>query len=450
MTVRNLALAALALLAACTREAPPGDPAKAESYALNVLVEPATGGPLQRLDLPAAALVAARTSALADVRVFDAFGRPMSAARIDTPDTAQLSSHAVRVWMVEGSAAIAAERQLEITLGDGTVARVGKSDPSRPATTIAALLDTRALSDPAMRLELDVGLPAQQPVTFALQSSADLKSWQDEAEQVLFRPGDSDEALGGSRIDLGGASLSGRFLKVSWAVEGGSPGSVAVHGARVVTSRIWRGGRFSIEADGLVAEDLHTLRFDNPARLPFAAVELVGAPDSGVVPVKLYARNNKEAPWVPLGGAVLRGAADPAQIELGGSGLNQFRLVADARTAGFSAPPKLYVQLEPASLAVRFDGTPPYRLVAGLAGAPPTYLSAEELALGLASQVANLPTAKLAAGPLPQLSLAPAGKDSAFGGTRSVLWLALLTGVAVLVFAVWRLMRGNTAVPAKD
>ena len=56
--MRGFVVALAALLAtACTEQAPP-DPAKAESYAVQIAVTPAAGGPLQRVPLPAAASVA--------------------------------------------------------------------------------------------------------------------------------------------------------------------------------------------------------------------------------------------------------------------------------------------------------------------------------------------------------------------------------------------------------
>ena len=80
--MRGFVVALAALLAtACTEQAPP-DPAKAESYAVQIAVTPAAGEPLQRVALPAAALMAAKSQGLVDVRVFDGRGRALPAALI--------------------------------------------------------------------------------------------------------------------------------------------------------------------------------------------------------------------------------------------------------------------------------------------------------------------------------------------------------------------------------
>jgi hypothetical protein len=112
--------------------------------------------------------------------------------------------------------------------------------------------------------------------------------------------------------------------------------------------------------------------------------------------------------------------------------------VADARTAGFATMPRLTLEYAEVVLLTRFSGQPPYRLAAGLATAPRSLLASADIIPG---NPAEAPRARVTAGPVPALDLAPERDVGPLGGRKAVLWLALLAGVGILVFAVLRLLR---------
>jgi hypothetical protein len=52
-----------------------------------------------------------------------------------------------------------------------------------------------------------------------------------------------------------------------------------------------------------------------------------------------------------------------------------------------------------------------------------------------------LPLAAVETGPVPVVDIAPAQTGGPFAGRKAALWLSLLAGVGILVFAVLRLLR---------
>ena len=432
----HLAAAASVCLAACS-QSPPPDPGKAESYAVRLEVTPAKGLPEQRIALPASALAVLQSPELADLRLFDGNGRSLPLALAAALTGTEQAGADVRVYPVIGAAA-SATTGVALTVGPDNVARVsGVSAPGREGRPIAALLDTRQLVDPAVAVTLDADLPLNQPVTFTLESSADLTSWEPLGEKVLFRTDAAGGQLEAGRFALPGVTIKDRYLRASW----GDARNVAVRGARVLTARPGAPERFAIAATAPTLVAARELRFDLPFAGPLAALRIDPAQGEGVLPVQIAARDNSEAPWTPLAAATLRqpGAAGNV-VELGGTAHREYRLTADERTPGFAAPPKVQLIFAPVELAAQFSGRPPFVLAAGLRGAPSTLLAADDIAPG---GTAALASARIAAGPVPTIDIAPAAATGERSRQKTVLWAVLLAGVAVLGLAVMRLMRGR-------
>jgi hypothetical protein len=449
MSERKLVLALLVLAVTSCNHAPRPDAAKPEDYALQLPLEPAAGGSLQRLTLPAAALVALKRADLGDVRVFDARNKVVPLALLeDRADEAQHST-SVPVYPVVGPAGALDGSGLSIRIEDNRVARVVTVDSSAPpanstATPTAVLLDTHALREPANAIALDADIPVGQPITLTLVTSANLKEWEPLAEKVLFRPADGEALLGGGKVALPGVDLHDRYVGISW----GGASRVTLKSASVSTSAAAPPARIAVAARTVPLADAHELRFDLPDTARLAAIRLTETGPDGVIPVKLYGRDHVEDPWAPLAAATLRPGTGGNLIELSGPPMASYRLEANSRTAGLSAAPKLELLFEPVELLVALSGMPPYRLTVGQAAASASYLTLTEIApqVNLA-KLAGLPQARLAAPsePPPLVALQAGAADGAFEPRKLVLWVALLLGTLVLAFAAIRLLRGTAA-----
>lgn len=437
MMLRPLVLAGLVLLTACGKGTAP-DPARPDAYAGQWTVEPAPGNSAeQRLVVPPAALLALRTSDLGDLRLFDATGRALPFACLkEAEERSQLVT--VPSYPVRASAA-PRESGVAIAIGPDKVARVvGLAGDPGGERQVATLVDTRALDRPALAVELAVDLPQGQPVTLSVAASRDLKTWETVGEKTLFRTDAAGNQLEAARVPLGGIAVKDRYLRVSWDRADG----VAVTGARMVLGLANARPPLVLATRGARLEGAHEVRLSLPMRhLPDAlVVNLAG--NEGVVPVRLYSRSSPEVAWQPMIAATLRSGAGAAnRLPLDGALGAEFRIEADRRTAGFAAVPQIKVELGEVVMLGRFNGQPPYRLAAGLDNAPRSLLnSADILPRG---DPAKLPEALVRAEAAPVVDIAPADNGGPFSGRKAVLWVVLLVGVAVLAFAVQRLLRRN-------
>lgn len=449
MTMRKFACAVLALaLSACGTQAP-RDPARPESYAVTLPVSPAPGDGPQRLAVPARALVALARRDGGDLRIFDARGRAMPVALLRRSAPAVKAQAPVPVYPVIGAARadlssgmtlrLEGSGQVRIAGLEGAVDGGGGGD-----AVVGALLDTRAIADPASAIVLDADLPRGVPVTFALSSGGNLRDWSTLGEKVLLRVGAGPGVLGDGRIELGGAALKQRYVLVEWSAANGRDGEVAVKGARVETARAGEAARIAVRAGPPALPEPRVALFSVPFATPLAGVRVRIAGGDGVLPVTLSGRATAEAPWQPLATATLRSddRARGVVIATGDGGWRHYRLEADKRTPGFSAPPSLELLLAPVELAVRFEGQPPYRLAAGLADAPVTFLTARELAPGgKAEALATLPLARSDAAAPPVVTVDPAALDQGQQTRKFVLWAVLALGTLVLGYAALRLLR---------
>lgn len=443
-----LACCAAVLLASCGSGSD-ADPAKASSYRATMSVEPAAGGGLQHLVLPAKALISLQRDDLADVRVFDGKGRALPLVPLDAGASADVtrSSTPVAVFPIVGPAGSLQLSGVTLRIDAGNEARIigidGRigRDEGDASAIVGTLLDTRAVREPVVAVDLDVAIPAGQPITFALERSADLKTWQPLAERVFFRSEGSTEVLGGPAIALPPVTLQGQYIRVTWTAASPLVAPVGIRAARVSASRRARPQRVAVPTTAPERVDAHDLRFATAFAAPVVAVRLGDVDGASVIPVKAYGRNGREEPWSLLGAGVVRHGE--ALVELRGSRFGSYRIDADERTGGFERAPKLHLLFEPVGLAVQFDGVPPYTLAAGLASAPNTYLTMREvLPDGQQLDLAKLPEARIEGddGKVPVIALAGDGNDRLAPRTL-ILWLVLVLAVVVLGLAVFRLSR---------
>lgn len=431
----SLVVLALLQLAGCGRQEKSAEP-KEDDFALSLKVE-ADGAKVQRLDLPAAALVTIRRPDKGDLRVVDAQGRSLSMAFIE-PDAVIESKVQLSAIPFDSSKGKSINTPVSVHVEqDGSSVRV-ESGGGEEADEIGVLFDTRSVKESAVGISLEAELPKQKPVTISIAAGDDLKSWEPLAEQILFRPGNGHGLLGGSRIELPSADLRGRYLRVSAQ---GEP-RLAISGATLFTSSIPCTQPVIVSAKGLGLTDAHSLAFTLPNGIMPAALRVTMTGNDGVIPLRLLGRDNAEAPWTPLAIASLQQGSAGVLMTTGEQTLHMLKLEADPRSAGFSTVPKVELQYAPITLAVAFNGAGPYRLLVGNSKAKPAVFALQEIT----NAPDRLAQAKVVGARTDvAVELTQTGQDTKLSPRVIALWAALLVGVALLAYAAIRLMRANNA-----
>lgn len=437
-----LPLPLLLVLAACAAEEAP-EPKKQDEYAQVLALAPKANDKLGRVVLPAAANAEIVRSDLGDVRIFDAKGRKLSLALAynRSGESTLLKAHDLAaIPLREGADGTAVPVPIDITASDVPSAS-GPSDAAEATSQrVAVLIDTRGLTLPIAGMELAAQLPKQVPVSFTLESTADLKTWEPLAEKVLLRPGNDPEVLGQSRIALPGVSLKDRYVRISWAA---GP-DIAVSGAKVLEALERPPARVDLETSGAQLSNAHELRFSPQIAIPIAAVKLELTGSDGIVPVQLLGRTDASQPWGLLANGTLKQGEGPISLELSGASLGEYRIVADPRSAGFSKVPDVTLTIEPITIFAAFNGEAPFNLAVGHPDAKPAWFDPADFgtpsdlrrAWRLSAQVES-------AGEAAVIKLAPAAPEQPFYAGKIALWAAFLLAAMVLTFAAWRLVRNQ-------
>lgn len=407
-----------------------------DDFALGIPVQPAPGPSIQRIDLPLSAILALKREDMGDIRVFDRASRPLSIALHGARLEEQAQRFAAVPFGSTGAAASGAGGTVSVQVrqSGGTVT-VDTGTPTAPGGDEAVLVDTRKVAQPAVALVLDAVLPARKPVQVSVSVSDDLGTWQPLAERVLFSPDEGGSVLGGGRIALSGALLKDRYLRIAWLRSTGA----RVSGVTLYTTAIPPAPRIVVTTRGLALQDSRTAPFTVPTAASPVAVTVSLTGRDGTVPVQLLGRKMPEAPWTPLAFGTLRQGGSATTLEVGEPGIRQFMLRADARSAGFSRPPRIDLQFAGIGLIAAFNANGPYRLAVGNKAAVPSFLQAGDLLV----QGAAIPVARLDNGPTPAPMDVGPSKELPFGLSpmKLALWAILLVGVGLLALAALRLLK---------
>lgn len=450
------------------------DAGNPKAYAVRIPVTLAPDAPLQRLLVPAEALVRLQSAGYGDLRLFNAAGQPvpMALANVAAETAAQEQQVKLTAYPILGAAGAAGLEGLSLRIEERQGRRVVQLNNSGANTTgaaspqkvLGALLDTRTVNAPAARLTLDADLPAGQPVSFDVQASKDLKNWRPLADTVLYRADASAPAasLGDNSMALSMAELKDHYLRVTWG-----DAAVTLRGATLVTSRSTAlRQRVGATMAAPVLTHPHELTFALPFATPVAALKITPQGSNVLVPIRVLGRNDRNQPWGLLASAVVyrMTAAGKEQtsgpVELQGSSVREMKIEADLKTPGFAAAPEIVLQFEPAQLIFLASGQGPFTLAAGLAsstGAAGAFLPMASLIPGYKAQQENsLPVAQAdvskadvtggsagAAGPL-----VAAPPPSQGMPTRTlVLWGILLAGALALGLMAWVLLKQTRQAP---
>ena len=432
-------LAIAALLAGPALAETPAD------YAVRLPVATVAGAALQRLAVPAAALVAVQEAGLADLRVFNGAGVAVPMALSDGLGRSGRQTIALPALPILGrpgvlqlsgvTVAIDADRTARVASVAGTVS-------GGETVVLGVLFDTRAVALPAASLQLDADLPAMQPVTFTVEASEDLKHWQPVAEKTLYRA--AAPPVGGEAIALDGAALKDRYLRLRWSADAPLVAPVTVRAATLaLTTAADRLPQPRVSIVRPHAEGGRVLTF----ALPFAVAPVsldIGLPgQADLLPVRIYGRNDREQPWTQIGaGTLFRIKArhnDP--ISLSGPAYRTIKVEADAGTPGFAGTPAIALAFAPVEIVFLANGQPPYTLAAGRKGATSSALPLATLIPDYrAGSVEALPAATVAeAATIP--ALVDATASAGLSARTMALWAIILVGTATLAYMVRRLMR---------
>ena len=450
------------------------------SYTLRAPLVLTADAPLQRLVLPAEALVRLQTGSYSDVRIFNAQGQPvpMALAQVAAQTQTQRSQVVLPAYPILGDSRTAGtlgSQGVSLRIEEQGGKRVVQVDTATAKATnttagntniVGVLLDARAISAPVVSMALDADLPAGQPITFEVQASKDLKNWRALADTVLYRTAQAGTAppgeLGTQRMQLAFSDIKDHYLRITW--QGGADPTVpvAVRAATVTTSQSTSNSprtRASLATPALTSP--HELSFALPFATPVAALTIKAQGANVLIPVRVLGRNDRSQPWTPLASTVLYNLTANgkeqvnAAVELhstaGHASYREIKIEADKKTAGFAAAPEVSAWFEPTQVVFLASGTAPFTFAAGLSDAVSAYLPLASLMPGYQSGQENaLPLARadISAGAAAAAPTAVALAATNAPPTRSlVLWGVLLAGVVLLGLMAWALMKQSKKLP---
>ena len=449
------------------------DAANAQSYALRIPVLAAPDASLQRLVLPASAMVKLQTTGYNDIRIFNAQGQAVPMALTALALARQADNQEV---VLKASPILGASNALDGSSGgvsslEGLSLRIEEQQGKRvvqintanagatgikPAQTVfGALLDARAISTPVVAMALDVDLPNAQPITFRVQASKDLKVWRPLADTVLYRAdgaaGSAD--LGSAKLELNFADIKDCYLRITWSDAAGQLAPVTLRGATLTTSRA-TSIKPRVTATMALAESAltspHELSFSLPFAAPVAALKIRPQGVNVLIPVRVLGRNASGQAWTYLGSTVLYNMMvagklqSSGALELPGTSFREMKIEADKKTPGFSGLPEIMLEFGSVQVVFLTSGPGPFTLAVGLANAASAYLPIQSLMPGYQNAQENtLPLARTdEAAAVATGVMVPAQITSDRPSTRSlVLWGVLLAGALVLGLMAWTLLR---------
>ncbi|MEO6103672.1 MAG: DUF3999 family protein [Pseudoxanthomonas sp.] len=442
----NLRKFAAPLLVWCSviAAAPAGSDSDPASYRVQVPVVVAAGSGVQRLVIPAEALAGSQAADLTDIRIFDAANRAMPMARI-APAAGPGQRHELAPLPILGAADALKVTGVSLRLdGEGRtrVARIDGASPDGPAqpAVLGVLLDARAIAGSAGSLIIAAEVPAGQPVTFTVEASPDLKNWRPLAEDVVYRSATATDGNAQTSLPLDDAVLGGDYLRIAWHATSRLLSPVTVRKASLLMRPDAAAG-VTIAASLPPLIDARIIEFSVPFAAAVETIRLASTGTDVIVPVRVLGRDHSEQPWAVMGeGTATRpggNAQVPRAIALSAGRHREWRIEADPRSSGFTSPPQISLMFARHEIAFLADGSPPYTLVAGRAGANDVYLPLESLMTQATEGAVAIATTR--ATPV-VLQLQPIGTAGA-AKSKMLLWAILLAATALLGAMAWSLWK---------
>ena len=445
-----------------------------QPYRYDAPIEIAKPAPFVELALPPAAYAHALQPELRDLRVVDARGERVPFTLLAPPAPTATSDRVREATLYPLPPRPAGGRAwpspVEVTVeGDRISVRRSGAPATRPAAppreSPGWLLDLgeSGPGEPApRRLRLRWSGPSEFSAAYAIETSADLRSWRAAPGGQLMALQSATGVLTQPMVALPDAA--GRFVRLTWldlatapTLEGAAslapaPALLAFGAASelIFTPSAEPAGRA-----GGAADAPGSLHFDLGGELPLVDLDLRFASGTQFAPVRLQGRGRASEPWRELGGGVFyRLERDGAVTESPAVALPAWprfvRVIPDPR-AGELEPSltRLVVHARLASLVFVASGQAPYRLLAGSPDASAGALPSATLVPQLDEERKRFGRATLGAfGQAPGVARATERAEREARIRPWLLWAVLVAGVVGLAVLVWRLARtGAVAAP---
>jgi len=442
--------------------------AEPQAYRYAAPVEIAKPAPFVEMALPPAAYAHAVQPDLRDLRLVDAAGERVPFALLDPTPVATRSERLREAMLFPlpprpvGSAAWPSPVEVTVEGDRITVRRAAAgalSAQSAARESPGWLLDLGELApaEPApRRLLLRWSGPAEFSAAYAIETSADLRSWRGAPGGQLMSLQSSSGVLAQPIVGL--PEAAGRFVRLTWLAPanapiltgavsvGDAPGQVAVTAAAALVFAP------SAAPAGKDPEPRGSLHFDLGGSLPLIDVDLRFAAGTRVAPVRLQGRTHAEDPWRELGSGVFYrierdGQASDAPALMLPTRAHFIRVVPDERAAALDpVQTRLVVHARLASLVFASSGKAPLRLLVGSADAPAGALPAATLVPQFEQERTRFGQARLGAfTEAPEVGRAAERAVSQARLRLGLLWAVLLVGVLGLGLLVWRLAKAGAA-----
>ena len=448
--------------------------AEPQPYRYDAPIEIAKPAPFVELALPPAAYAHALQPELRDLRVVDARGERVPFTLL-TPPAPTAASDRVREATLyplppRPAGGRAWPSPVEVTVeGDRISVRRSGAPATRPAAPprespgwLIDLGEARPGEPAPRRLRLRWSGPSEFSAAYAIETSADLRSWRAAPGGQLMALQSAAGVLTQPIAVLPDAT--GRFVRLTWldlatapALEGAAslapaPEIVAFDAASelVFTPSAEPAGR-----GGAAADAPGSLHFDLGGELPLVDLDLRFASGTHFAPVRLQGRGRASEPWRDLGSGVFyRLERDGAVTESPAIALPArqrfLRVVPDPRAAELDpSQTRLVVHASLDSLVFVASGQAPFRLLAGSPDAAAGALPSATLVPQLDAERQRFGRATLGPfGEAPGVVFAAERAEREARIRPWLLWGVLVVGVIGLAVLVWRLARtGATAPP---
>lgn len=409
---------------------------------------------LHRVQVPFEAHRAARPD-LADLRMFNAAGDALPfafagspAAAAPTTQSTALPLFPVRATPRTTTTTTTGDVSLDVRAdANGTLISLrsvpgkGAAKPEpRPAAWVA---DASVTTEPVSAAIIEWTPGAGSEISrVTLESSDDLKTWQPLASGSVLALEQGGQRLSQPRIEF--APRKVKYLRVTSATDG-----FVLTGLRVERTVAAAGpALLTVVVGGQRGDIPGDYFYDLQAAVPVSRVNVLVAEANAVAPAEIAVRGADPKDWrtvtratfyrMTRDGAEARSAAVPVGPVTG----RYWRVRIDPKAGLPKDAPRLEAGYVPREIVFASRGDGPYLLAFGNDQAKPANLPLTTLIPGYERDAEyKLPIATVGAigmhGPAPGFSASRFIKGE--GGRKTLLWIVLLGGVALLGFMAWRL-----------